>query len=141
MLAIFATARAFLGKIPSWAWIALAALALLWLIDHNAYNRGRDRMREKVTEAQAATDAAERRHAVTRASVGTLQAEVGKCMADARERDEAYQAVQDRAAQANAANDRLARNSQATIARLRELAEAPGECAVDPAIRELAEGL
>lgn len=100
-----------------------------------------DNLSGRLERSQAALVTEKAGHALTRASVDTLEAEVNRCMADARERDEAARVAQEEATRLAETNDRLARTTQQAVDRLRELAEVDGGCIVDSEIRELAEGL
>lgn len=83
----------------------------------------------------------EAQHAVTRGSVGRLQAIIADLNEQAEQRAEAFAEAQELARKRDAELDRLSQSSGATIARLRELANRPGRCAVPSELRELAEGL
>lgn len=83
----------------------------------------------------------EARHAVTRASVGTLEAEIADLNEQAEQRAEAYAEAQELAKEREKELAAARRSSDATIARLRELAGHGGKCAVPDELRELAEGL
>lgn len=111
---------------------AIALGIVAWRAD--AISGQRDHYRDAYSMEQA-------RHAVTRQSVDTLEAVIADLNEQAEKRAEAYAEAQEMAQEREKELAAARRSSDATIARLRELAEREGECAVPDDLRELAEGL
>lgn len=83
----------------------------------------------------------EARHAVTRQSVETLEAEIADLNEQAEQRAEAFAEAQELAKEREKELERARAGSDAVIKRLRALAAREGQCAVPDDLRELAEGL
>lgn len=83
----------------------------------------------------------EARHAVTRQSVATLERQIADLNEVAEQRAEAFAEAQELAREREAELEQAREESSARIARLRELAKRPGQCATPDELRELARDL
>lgn len=97
----------------------------------------------KAERFEAEAKSCEARHAVTRASVDRLEAEMASLMEAAREREAAFTKAKEQAEADRQRLEREKRTSDARIARLRELAARPsdGRCEVDGELLRELEGL
>lgn len=101
-LSWFGTIKSLLAKVPAWVWIALA-LTAAWYWERDRYADARE---AKVrAEEQAA-------HAVTKASLAALEADMARIVQEGRERAE-------RATQAKERAERDARGLRSSIERLK----------------------
>lgn len=110
----------------------LALGVVMWRAD--AISAQRDALRTQLAQEQAT-------HAVTRLSVGRLEAEIARIMADAKAREAEFNANKAQAERDKARLAGLAKASDARIARLLAMANEPGTCPVDPALLAELEGL
>ena len=113
--------------------VCFTVIGILWWSNGRKDDRNEAMMRELATETA--------RHAVTRQSVGTLEAVIADLNAQAGQRAEAFADAQELAAEREKELAGLRRSSDAVVSRLRALSEREGQCAVPEDLRELAEGL
>lgn len=77
IMAFLSSAWGFLGKVPREVWYALAAAALLWWVDHRAYDRGwADRDAIAQEEARRAVEAGREADGFSRAASDNTRNEV-----------------------------------------------------------------
>ncbi|AHE52587.1 hypothetical protein [Sphingomonas sanxanigenens] len=142
--AVLAAARAAATlAVRHWPWVLagtlVAALALALLLA-----RGEARRWQGVAADRDAALAAERAgHAVSRASVATLEAALAESNAQSHARADALAAARAAAAAADVAADARWQGTAAQVARLRALAAQPAlpGCAVSKALIDALEGL
>ncbi|MAO79576.1 MAG: hypothetical protein CMH82_02715 [Nocardioides sp.] len=113
--------------------IALVAIGILWW-SNNAKAGHIEGLQKDLAGEEA-------RHAVTRQSVGTLEAVIADLNEQVEQRAAAFAEAQQLAEKRESELAAARRTSDAAIARLRDLARRGGQCAVPDDLRELAEGL
>ena len=112
--------------------LLIALGVVMWRAD--AISADREKLRNALATEQA-------RHAVTRQSVGTLEAVIADLNEQAEQRAEAFAEAQELAKEREKELERARRSSDAAIARLRALSQREGVCAVPDELRDLAGGL
>lgn len=113
--------------------IALVAIGILWWSNSAKADRIEGLQKDLAGE--------EARHAVTRQSVGALEAVIADLNEQAEQRAAAFSEAQQLAEKRESELAVARRTSDAAIARLRSLSQREGQCAVPDDLRELAEGL
>lgn len=111
------------------------ALAVMFMV-HKGDVRAKERLRNQVAQTEA-------RLAVSNGSIELLQAKISELNTEANARAAAYEASKARAAKETARLAAQARTSDSVIARLRALANQPGDerCLADPGLLAELEGL
>jgi cell division protein FtsB len=112
--------------------LAIALGVVMWRAD--AISDDRERLRNALATEEA-------RHAVTRQSVGTLEAVIADLNEQAEQRAEVFAEAQELAQEREKELAAARIGSERVIARLRALAATKGQCAVPDDLRELADGL
>lgn len=114
--------------------LAVALGIVMWRAD--AISEDRDALRDSLAQEEA-------RHAVTRQSVGTLEAVIEDLNEQAEQRAEAFAEAQELAKERDKELARLAKSSNAKIERLRRIAErgSNGSCEVPADLARELEGL
>ena len=113
--------------------IALVAIGILWW-SNNAKAGHIEGLQKDLAGEEA-------RHAVTRQSVGTLEAVIADLNEQVEQRAAAFAEAQQLAEKRESELAAARRSSNAAIARLRALSQREGQCAVPDDLRDLAEGL